>query len=438
MTDILLSCGLVLLLIMVGGVFAAGEMALVSMRDAQTKRLAERNARGRKVRELASNPNRFLATVQIGVTLSGFLSAAFGEATLSSKLRPVLEDGGLGAGLSDVFATIIITLIVAYFALVVGELAPKRIALQRSERLALRLAPMLDRMARIARPAVWLLSRSTNVVVRALGGDPATGREDITEEELRSLVAEHQDLEPEERALIDDVFAASSRQVSEVMVPRTEVTFLEGAMTVSRAVREVADSPHSRYPVIGDGRDDIIGFVHIRDLLAPDRPADRSITVAGLAREVTHLPGTKKVLAALSEMRREGSHMAVVVDEYGGTDGVVTLEDLIEEIIGDIRDEYDVASADGGHPGRIDGEAELDGRLNLDEFAEATGLLVPAGPYETAAGYVMGVLGRIPSVGESVNLDGRTITVTELDGHRIARLTVARAPAGTPAVDRAG
>ena len=342
MTDILLSIGLVLVLVMVGGVFAAGEMALVSLREGQLNGLAARGPRGERVRELASNPNRFLATVQIGVTLSGFLSAAFGEATLSSKLRPVLVDAGLAKGFSDVIATIIITLIVAYFALVLGELAPKRIALQRAESIAVTLAPALDRMAIAARPAIWLLSRSTNLIVRLLGGDPTTSREAITEEELRGLVASHENLTHEERQLIDDVFAAGERQVSEVMVPRTEVVFLEGGMTISRAVRAVADSPHSRYPVVGEGRDDVIGFVHIRDLLAPDRSAERTTTVGSIAREVLHLPGSKKVLAALSEMRRDGSHVAIVVDEYGGTDGIVTLEDLIEEVIGDIHDEYDV------------------------------------------------------------------------------------------------
>ncbi len=435
MTDILLSIGLVLVLVMVGGVFAAGEMALVSLREGQLNGLAARGPRGERVRELASNPNRFLATVQIGVTLSGFLSAAFGEATLSSKLRPVLVDAGLAKGFSDVIATIIITLIVAYFALVLGELAPKRIALQRAESIAVTLAPALDRMAIAARPAIWLLSRSTNLIVRLLGGDPTTSREAITEEELRGLVASHENLTHEERQLIDDVFAAGERQVSEVMVPRTEVVFLEGGMTISRAVRAVADSPHSRYPVVGEGRDDVIGFVHIRDLLAPDRSAERTTTVGSIAREVLHLPGSKKVLAALSEMRRDGSHVAIVVDEYGGTDGIVTLEDLIEEVIGDIHDEYDVLDAAGART--VAGETEVDGRLNLDEFAEATGLVLPPGPYETAAGYVMGALGRLPSVDDTVTVDGHTIQVRELDGRRVARLlvtTVSSDPAGSGSV----
>jgi putative hemolysin len=209
------------------------------------------------------------------------------------------------------------------------------------------------------------------------------------------------------------------------MLPRTEVEFLDGAMTIGRAARIAGASPHSRYPVVGESSDDVVGFVHLRDLLVrPD--GDRSATVASVAREVKRLPGTKRVLAALSEMRREGHHMAIVVDEYGGTDGIVTLEDLIEEVIGEIHDEYDAVP--GTVPGRPD---ELDGLCNLDEVRECTGLTLPEGPYETLAGFVMAGLGTLPTVGAEVPVDGWTLTVTELDGRRASRVRVAPpAPAG--------
>jgi len=216
------------------------------------------------------------------------------------------------------------------------------------------------------------------------------------------------------------VFAAGQRQISEVMIPRTEVDFLDAGMTVSRAGRQVADSPHSRYPVVGRSQDDVLGFVHIRDLLTPSHPAGRAATVGDVARQVTQLPGSKKVLAALSEMRRGGHHLAIVVDEYGGTDGIVTLEDLIEEVIGEIRDEYDEAIDEPRHS--PSGEIEVDGLLNLDDFAEATGVLLPDGPYETAAGFVLSRLGQLPAVGDAVRVDGRSLDVLELDGRRIARL----------------
>src|SRR3954469_647722 len=333
MTDILVSAGIIVLLILFGGLFVASEIALVSLRESQVKGMTGK--RGKRVARLAESPNRFLATVQIGVTAAGFLSAAFGEARLSSHLSPVLEDAGLSSGLSAVVALILITLVISYVAIVVGELVPKRLALQRAERTALLFAPMVDRFARIARPVIWFLSKSTDVLVRLLGGDPNVRREAITEEELRGLVASHESLTKDERKLIDEVFAAGERQLREVMIPRTEVSFLDGSMTVARAAKLTADAPHSRYPVARDSQDDVAGFVHVRDLMVPLAKA-RTLKVADVARDVKLLPGTKKVLPSLSEMRREGHHLAMVVDEYGGTAGIVTMEDLIEEVVGDI------------------------------------------------------------------------------------------------------
>jgi putative hemolysin len=275
---------------------------------------------------------------------------------------------------------------------------------------------------------IWLLSRTTDVVVRLAGGDPNANREAITDEELRGLVAAHESLPADERKLIDDVFDAGDRQVREVMLPRTEVDFLDIGMTISRAARIAREAPHSRYPVVRRDSDDVVGFVHIRDLLAPDVPGGRAATVGGLAREVKRLPGTKKVLSALSEMRREGHHLAIVEDEYGGTDGIVTLEDLIEELIGEIRDEYDEA---GSAPARPGGPAEVDGLLNLDDLYEQTGLRLPEGPYETAAGWVMWRLGRLPVRGDTLTaaaaegIDGTwTVEVLDLDGRRASRLRV--------------
>jgi putative hemolysin len=319
-----------------------------------------------------------------------------------------------------VLATLLITVIIAYFAIVVGELSPKRLALQRVEGYALALAPFLDRMARLLKPAVWLLGKSTNAVVRLLGGDPTQNRETITEEELRDLVAGHESLTPDERRLIDEVFAASNRQLREVMIPRTEVEFLDASMTVGKALRAVSESGFSRYPVFRSSYDDVIGFVHVRDLFNADvRPTQR---LGDIARDVALLPSTLGVLPALSDMRRSHQHLAIVVDEYGGTAGIVTLEDLIEEVIGDIRDEYDEGV---GPPRRLlTGESEVDGLLNLDDFADETGVALPDGPYETAAGYVMAMLKRLPVVGDRVAVPGAVLTVTDMDGRRIAKLRV--------------
>ena len=430
MNGTLLNVGIVLALILIEALFVAAEIALVSLREGQTKALAESGRRGEAVARLLVDPNRVLAAVQIGVTSTALLSSAFGAITLSESAKNALIRHGMGRTLAGVVGVVGVTLLISFVTLILGELAPKRLALQRSERASLLFGPTLDRMARVLRPVIWLLSRCTDGVVRILGGDPDVGREMISEEELRGLVAAHESLSSYERRLIDDVFAAGERTVSHVMISRTEVTFLEGSMTVSRAVKIASESPHSRYPVTGRSNDDVLGFVHIRDLIlgAPgaDSSADRARVVADLVRDIKVLPGSKNVLSAMSEMRREGHHMALVVDEYGGTDGIVTLEDLIEEIIGDIRDEYDKAAAASRR--LTGGVVELDGRLNLSEFEEFSGLELPEGPYETAGGFVMARLGKLPQTGDRVELADHVISVLEVDGRRAARLRVEPQP----------
>ncbi|WP_448641073.1 hemolysin family protein [Geodermatophilus sp. URMC 63] len=432
MSDVWLDIVMVVVFVLVGGVFAGAEIALVSLREAQVRALSERGRRGRALARLLGDPNRFLAAVQVGVTLAGFLSAAFGASTLAEPLSDWLVRRGVGEGVADPLALVLVTVAISYVSLVVGELTPKRLALQRAEGFSLLVARPLDAIAALSRPVIWLLSASTNVLVRLLGGDPRASGEAISQEELRDLVAAHESLSSDERRLIDEVFRAGDHEVREVMTPRTEVEFLDASTTVSRAARQVAESGRSRYPVTGRDQDDVVGFVHVRDLLLPGHPAGRAATVGDLAREVKRLPGTAGVLTALSEMRRENQHLAVVVDEYGGTDGIVTLEDLIEEVIGEIYDEYDAEVVPEGaeEPG---GPQEVDGLLNLDDFAEVTGLRLPEGPYETVAGYVLAELGRLPDVGDAVQAEGRTLTVLELDGRRIARLSVTRAPDPEPA-----
>ena len=421
MSSVWANAALVLVFVLVGGVFSATEMALVSLRESQLRGMADKGRRGARVAAVAGNPNRFLGAVQIGVTLAGFLSAAFGAATLAGELSPVLRGWGLSAGVADAVALVAITLVISYLSLVLGELAPKRIALQRAESLAMLVAPSLDRFATAMSPVIWLLSRSTDLVVRLLGGDPNAGRDQITDEELRTLVTGHHALGPEERELIEEVFEAGDRSLREVMVPRTEVDFLDASMPAAKAVKVVSELTHSRFPVVRGDPDDVVGFVHVRDLYGP-RGAERGARVGDLAREVMLLPDGKAVLPALSEMRRSGHHLAIVVDEYGGTAGIVTLEDIVEELIGDIRDEYDVEE----EPSRlVGGVLDVDGLLNLDDFEDAAGFALPEGPYETVAGYVLAALGHIPQVGEHVDVEGYRLSVTQTDGRRVARVRVA-------------
>jgi magnesium and cobalt exporter, CNNM family len=409
-------------LVLVEALFVAAEIALVSLRESQVRGLADANRRGRRVAELVSNPNRFLGAVQIGVTTTAILVSAFGEATLGHPLGRQFEHLGLSKRAADVVGFVVVVVGISYVTILLGELVPKRLGLQRAEGTALVFGPPLDRFARLMRPVIWFLSKSTDLFVRLLGGDPSVSRETITEEELRDLVTAHEALSRDERKLIDEVFEAGERQLREVMVPRTEVEFLDAGWSVARAVKLVQELPHSRYPVVRGSHDEVVGFVHVRDLYAPTGSARRGAKVGDLAREVLLLPATKRVLASMSEMRRSGDHLAVVVDEYGGTAGIVTLEDLIEELIGEIHDEYDVV-ADEARLLR-GGDVEVDGLLNLDDFAEATGHELPEGPYETVAGCLMSRLGRLPRVGDAVEVDSVRLKVTKLDGRRVARVRI--------------
>ncbi|HZN16746.1 MAG TPA: hemolysin family protein [Micromonosporaceae bacterium] len=303
----------------------------------------------------------------------------------------------------------------------------------------------------LARVVVRGADGATRLVTRLLGASPTSGREQISEAELRGLVAANTLLDREEQRIIDGVIAAGASLVREVMVPRTEVMFLDAALSVGQAAQAVRDQSHSRFPVVDGTHDDVIGFVHLRDLLI--RPnGEGPATVADLTRDVKRLPATKRVLAALSEMRREGHHLAVIIDEYGGTAGIVTLEDLIEELIGEIHDEYDAEPEPVPASGTV--PAEVEGRLNLADFTEWTGLVLPTGPYETVGGFLMARLGRLPTVGDEVRLPavptagaapasggapgnnggraGWLLRVAALDGRRVARVALVPAPPPSP------
>ena len=423
--DLLRSFLIVLIFILIGGFFASAELALVSLREGQVQRLSTRGRRGRRLAIVAANPNRFLAAGQVGVTLAGFISAGFGGAEIAPMIAPVLVGWGLSESWAGTVSFIAVTVVIAYLSLVLGELVPKRLALQRVETVALASSGTIDVIAKIFRPFIALLSVSTNAIMRVFGGDPHAAKEQISGEELRDLVAAHEDLSVEERELIDDVFAAGDRELREVMIPRTEVEFLDASMPIFKAVKAVVDQPHSRYPVIRDSMDDIVGFVHVRDILAPDL-AERSIRVGELVRPMTAFPGTKGVLSTLTEMRRLRQHLAIVEDEYGGTAGIVTLEDLVEELIGDIKDEYDLVQRP--EAARSFGVTTVDGLLNIEDFADETGIDLPEGPYETVAGFIVSRLGEVPGLGDEVTVGAHRFEVTELDGRRIARVRVTPVP----------
>lgn len=407
--------------IALGSIFVAAEIALISLREGQVKALGVKGRRGRRVAELAGHPNRFLAAVQVGVTLSGFLSAAVGANQLGEYLTPLFVDLGLSEGVGAGVSLFLLTIVIAFFSLVLGELVPKRVALQNSEQIALAIAPAVSFTARLFQPLIWLLSHSSDLILRAIGIDPKASRAEISEEELVDLVTGHKALTEEERDIVEEVFNASERQVHEIMVPRTEVDFLDASLTIAAAVSVAIEKAHSRYPVVRGSNDEVIGFIHVRDLLdAPDKK-----TIFDLVRPITFLPGTKGVLPALSELRAQRQQIAIVLDEYGGTDGIVTLEDLVETLIGDIRDEYDDQSAEIATTPRSE-ELEVDGLISLEDLAEDAAIEVPEGPYETLSGFVMHELGRIPEVGDIIELPMAKILVRSLEGKRAGTLLITR------------
>ena len=425
---LLLDIGLVLLFIIVAGLFVAAEIALISLRESQLRQMQAsgvRVSRTARLAKLTKNPNRFLAAAQVGVTFCGFLSAALGSERLgTSFVIPQLEEWGLSHSLSTALSLFGLTLVIAYISLVVGELVPKRLALYRTEKIALASAPTIDRIAEIFRPAIWLLSKSTDVIVRLFGVKAHEVRSEISEAELVEMVTGHAALSDEERDIVEDVFETGDLSLHEIMVPRIEVDFLDAGLTIKEAMVEAKATAHSRYPVTRGSSDEVIGFIHVRDLLNLQE-AELSRTIFEIMRPVIFLPGTKGVLPALTEMRARRAHLAIVLDEYGGTDGIVTLEDIVECFIGDIHDEYDTMSTEVTAQARS-GDFEVDALISLEDLKEQTGIEIPDGPYETVGGYVMHSLGRLAEVNDVISLATARIKVLSVEGKRAGQLLISR------------
>ena len=418
------SIAIVLCLIAVAGIFVAAEIALISLRDSQIKQIATMGKRGARVAQLTKSPNRFLAAAQVGITVCGFLSAALGAEQLGKYVIPNLEDLGISRGSSEILSIVGITLVIAYISLVFGELVPKRLALYRTEAIALASAATIDRIAIIFKPIIWLLSHSTDLVMKLFGINAKTPRNQISEAELMDLVSGHVDLTKEEREIVTDVFKSSDRLIHEVMVPRSEVDFLDASLTISQARKIVVKLTHSRYPVVRGSGDDVIGFLHARDLLDP-KLDDAQLTIMEIVRNIMFLPRTSGVLQALTEMRSKGQHIAIVLDKNGGTNGIITLENLVECLIGQIQDEYD------GHETQPQLQAlaediEIKGDVLLADLLESKGILLPAGPYETVGGFVTHYLGRIAQVNDVIRINGARFTIISMNGKQIGQLLLAR------------
>lgn len=402
---------IVLLLVLVNAVFAGSEIALLSLREGQVRRLAGTGRRGRAVAAIARDPNRFLSTVQVGITSAGFLASAFAAASLAEPLEAPL--GVLGSAAEPV-ALVLVTAALTFVSLVLGELVPKRLALQRAEGWSLRVARPLGWLAKASRPVVTLLGATTDLFVRLLGGDPSRSKEDVSEEEIRDLVASHDELSDEQRRIVDGVFEVADRRVREVLVPRPSVLAFEATAPAAEVLAGLVASGHSRAPVHGGDLDRVTGVVHLRDLVGQDG------TAGDHARPALALPDSVGVLDALTRMRAEHQQLAVVVDEHGGSDGIVTVEDLVEELVGEIEDETDRdAAAAVTEP---DGSIVVVGGFPVHDLPDLGVEGVPGGDYATVAGLVLDRLGHLPEPGEAVEVAGWRLEVVAVEGRAVGRV----------------
>jgi putative hemolysin len=414
-----LRIAIVFLLVFANAIFVAAEYALVTARRSRLEDRAERGQRGAKTAlRLMDEPVRFISTVQVGITISAILLGAIGEPLLSDLMEPPL---------STTVAFLIAFAILTYLSVVVGELVPKAVALQKAEILAIVLAVPLDWLARITHPLVWLLDKSANVLLRILRVKPApAGMIAYTRDDIRHSVAAAEDvgeLQEAEEEMLYKVFDFASKEVSAVMVPRPDVVAISADLAPDQALATVVDSPYTRYPVYRNSLDEIIGILHVRDLFAAMHDIGiASVRLEAIARPAYVVPETKDLAALLADFRRAKQHMAIVVDEYGVVDGIVTLEDILEEIVGDIEDEFDLPDTSVE---RIDdNRVRIDGSYTIDDFNEMFGTELEQDGYHTMAGLVFGIIGHAPEVQDSVIVDGVRLTVLEVEGSRIVRLEV--------------
>ncbi|WP_346534844.1 hemolysin family protein [Micromonospora sp. DPT] len=423
---------LVGVLVVLNAIFAGSEMALVSLRDSQVQRLERASRAGQVLARLAKDPNRFLATIQIGITLAGFLASAAAAVSLAKPLVPLL---GFFGGAAETVAIVVVTLALTFVTLVFGELAPKRIAMQSAERWALLVARPLDLLATFTRPAVWALGATSDLVVRLVGLNPKHQPEEIGPDELADIVAGNHGFTKEQRTIIAGAVEIADRQLRAVLVPRLQVFTLDSGTTAEAARLVLAATGHSRAPVVRHGGlDDAVGVIHLRDLVGvpDDRPVDEC------ARPPMLLPDSLPVVDALRQFKAERQHIALVVDERGAVDGIVTLEDILEEIVGEIYDETDrdVRSVRT----EADGALLLPGTFPVHDLADI-GVEVPARPagdYTTVAGMVLACLGHIPTVaGESVTIDAWELEVSAIDHRAITQVRLRRvAPPADESIDQ--
>ncbi len=393
-----------IILIALNAFFAASEIAFISLNDAKIDMQAkEGNKKAKKIKKMLENPSKFLATIQIGITLAGFLSSAFASEAFASELAPILHNlvPTIEVSVWNSIAIVLITIILSYFTLIFGELVPKRIAMKYYEKIAFATIGVIRFISIVTAPFVRFLTFSTNIVSKIFG---ISGNEEetVTEEEIRMMVdvgEEKGTIDKEEREMINNVFEFNDKTASEIMIPRKDVYALDMNLSISKVLEEITDNKdfrYSRIPVYDETIDEIKGIVYIKDILLSTK--NKSVKVKNLVKEAYYIPETKQVNELFEDLRKNRKQIAIVVDEYGGTAGIVTMEDILEEIVGEIYDEYDIVENDYE---KIDENTYiLNGGMSVSDVEKVLDIEIPEGDYDTISGYLMEELGRIPKENE--------------------------------------
>ena len=434
----------VALVIAANGFFVAAEYALVTVRRTRLQELEAQGSRAAtRVLRLVDNPPRFISSIQLGVTLSSLALGAIGEPVVSEILRKPLDllPQSWHTGVATTIAVILAFVVLSFFHVVMGEIVPKSFTLEHAERVSLLVAGPINWFYALFRPFIWVLVRSSNAVLHWMGVTAPSGLSLVhSEEELKMLVTASREkgvLEAEEQEMLHNVFEFADKDAADVMVPRPDVVAVPVELPVAEALRVVLDHPFTRYPVFEEDLDDIVGILHVRDLFSAlhDRGMER-VDMRAILRPAIVVPETKHLDELLAEFQGTSNHMAIVVDEYGSVEGLVTLEDLLEEIVGEIGDEFDRPEAGVVRIGR--GRVRIGGSFPIDEFNERFGTDLPVDDYHTVGGFVFGELGRAPKVGDSVGFNGARFEVSSTDGPRIIEVDVTLSSAGPPARESEG
>lgn len=431
--SIILKIVILFALILVNAFFAMSEIAVISLNDNKIEKMAESgNKKAKQIKKLTESSSSFLSTIQIGVTLAGFLTSATAAQSFAVMLAGAISKTAvvkvIPISVISGFSTVVITLIMSYFSLVLGELVPKKIAMQKSEKMAFMAAPVLTFVAAATRPVVKFLSLSTNGVLRIMGIDPHADEETVTEEEIRMMVdvgGEKGVIEDSQKEMIDNIFEFDDIDVADIMTHRTDMVCVDVEEGLSEAVKLSIENGFSRIPVYEEDPDNIIGIIYVKDFLKYVGTAlPKTKSIKDIMREAYYVPETKRCGELFSEMTEKRVQMAVVVDEYGGTAGIVTLEDVLESIVGNIQDEYDQESDEFSI---IDDKTfTVDGITDIEEVEEHIGKTFPEGDYDTIGGYIISVLGFLPQDGEmnEVTFENIRFTVLNVEDRRIGKVKV--------------